>query len=173
MQLFTHTTDDVCAQIAKWASKPSCGKPVWPTRFIPSKTPLTEELLQERFPVPGTCAHPHTVPRLVKHCHAKGWPVGLIINLCAQDGLYAADVPFDLPTFHVGLESKSLPSEEDVAKVIQRAVQFWQEHPDAYIVIHCAYGTPMSLCSVQVVPLVLPWLGLPCAAPSSPPSSEC
>lgn len=142
-----HSDSTAAAQIAKWASKPSCGKPVWPTRFIPSKTPLTEELLRQRFPHPGSCTNPHTVPRLLEHCNDHGWPVGLIINLSAQDGLYAAELPPDLPTCHVGLESKRLPSGEDVAKVIQCAAQFWQEHPDSYIAIHCAYGATTSLCT--------------------------
>ncbi len=33
-----------------------------------------------------------------------------------------------------------LPSQETVAEVIAAADQFWKEHPDAYIAIHCAYG---------------------------------
>jgi hypothetical protein len=85
------------------------------------------------------------VGRLLKHCDANGWPIGLIINLSVQEGLYASEVPSDLPTCHVPLESKSLPSDEDVATVIRHAAKFWKEHPDGYIAIHCAYGATINL----------------------------
>lgn len=38
------------------------------------------------------------------------------------------------------LVAKTLPTQEDINKVIAIADKFWSDHPEEYIAIHCAYG---------------------------------
>jgi hypothetical protein len=127
-------------QMEKWGSKPSTGERVWPTRFIPSKTPLTVEHIVAHFSSLESCPNPHTVAGMLEQCHSRHMRVGMIMNISAHGGMYAADVPPELPTFHVSMESKHLPSRQQVQMVIERAVAFWEQDPEAYIVLHCAYG---------------------------------
>lgn len=127
-------------QIDKWASKPAMGDRVWPSRFIPCKTPLTAEHILAHFPDAESCPNPHTVPIMLEECRTRGVQLGMIMNLSAHEGLYASDIPADLPTFHVSIASKHLPSRHEVNAVIERAAQFWEQDPDACIAVHCAYG---------------------------------
>ena len=41
---------------------------------------------------------------------------------------------------HVQLVAKVFPLAEQVEQVIDIAERFWEQHPDDYIAIHCAYG---------------------------------
>lgn len=80
----------------KWSLKPSIGRPVWPSRFVPMKMPLTDALIVEHFPPPSVCPNPFTVTRLLDHFHQAGLHLGMILSL-ANDCLYGDDVPCGLP----------------------------------------------------------------------------
>jgi hypothetical protein len=57
------------------------------------------------------------------------------------DCLYDIDIPSDVDYLHVQLVAKELPPLEFVREVARAANNFWAQHPDMYIAVHCAYGT--------------------------------
>jgi hypothetical protein len=67
-------------------------QPVWPSRFIPMKTPLSEEIL-DSWELPQPPKHRLTVPDLLAAQAAAGRRVGLLLDLSNHDCLYASDVP--------------------------------------------------------------------------------
>jgi hypothetical protein len=67
-------------------------QPVWPSRFIPMKTPLSEEIL-DSWELPEPPKHRLTVPDLLAAQAAAGRRVGLLLDLSNHDCLYASDVP--------------------------------------------------------------------------------
>ena len=123
----------------KWGAKPAIGAPVWPTRFVPMKTPLSSRLLAAHF-ANGACPEPLTIRSALAHCEQRGLQVGLIINLAAHHCLYAEDVPLNVPMEHVRMAAKILPTLAAVQQVIRTADAFWRQHPEQYIAIHCDYG---------------------------------
>lgn len=62
------------------------GSPVWPTNFIPMKTPMSNEIL-DNWSLPEAPRHPLTVPLLLARQAALGREVGLIIDLANHDCL--------------------------------------------------------------------------------------
>ena len=62
------------------------GAPVAPTRFLPMKTPMSREIL-DNWSLAGAPAHPLTVPLLLDGQAAAGRTVGLIIDLANHDCL--------------------------------------------------------------------------------------
>lgn len=135
-------------QMEKWGSKLAVGEPVWPTRFVPMKTPLSSHLLAAHF-APGECAQPLTLPSALSHCARRGLRVGLVINLAAHHCLYAEEVPRDVPMEHVRMTAKILPPIAAVRQVIRAADAFWEAHPEQYIAIHCDYGAPGTLTPLR------------------------
>ncbi len=61
-------------------------------------------------------------------------------DLSNHETLYAEDVPPNVAYQHVQLVAKVFPLAEQVKQVIDIAERFWEQHPDEYIAIHCAYG---------------------------------
>lgn len=57
-----------------------------PTRFLPMKTPMSQEIL-DNWSLPQAPAHPLTVPLLLAGQAAAGRRVGLIIDLANHDCL--------------------------------------------------------------------------------------
>lgn len=94
-------------QLNKWGDYPSMGEPVWPSRFIPMKTPLTEQLLSAWDPNKA-CRSPLTLPLVIASCKAKNRRLGMIMNLAGHDCLYEDDIPADVAIHHVRLRSSSL-----------------------------------------------------------------
>ncbi len=68
------------------ANYPATGSPVWPTRFLPMKTPMSQEIL-DNWSLPEAPKHPLTVPLLLAQQEAAGRQVGLIIDLANHDCL--------------------------------------------------------------------------------------
>lgn len=62
------------------------GSPVWPTNFIPMKTPMSNEIL-DNWSLPEAPRHPLTVKLLLARQSALGREVGLIIDLANHDCL--------------------------------------------------------------------------------------
>ncbi|KAI7835650.1 hypothetical protein COHA_010442 [Chlorella ohadii] len=143
------TTPTVLNKLQKWADYAAVGTPVWPTKFIPMKTPMSREIL-DNWSLPGPPKHPLTVPLLLEGQAAQGRTVGLIIDLANHDCLYSDDVPDTVEYEHVQLIAKVLPSREAIDEVERIARSFWSEQPNQYIAIHCAYGfnrTGFVVCS--------------------------
>lgn len=128
---------------------PAIGEPVAPTRFVPMKTPMSQEIL-ESWSLPLPCRHPLTVQRLLQASADAGHPISAIIDLANHDCLYAADIPPELEHVTVRLVAKVTPSREAVDRVVAAAAGIWRRRPDAFIAIHCAYGfnrTGFVLCA--------------------------
>eukprot|EP00892_Ulva_mutabilis_P008658 jgi/Ulvmu1/6164/UM028_0020.1 len=130
----------ILRKIHKWASTPAMGRPVWPSLFIPMKSPLTE-VLAESYLSGEPCAHPHNIPIMLQSAEQQGHTIGLVINLSVYHDLYAGDLHgHHLQMRHVPLMSKNLPTAEAVQEVIGHAKQFWRDNAGSCIAIHCAYG---------------------------------
>jgi hypothetical protein len=76
-------------------------QPVWPSRFIPMKTPLSEEIL-DSWELPQPPKHRLTVPDLLAAQAAAGRRVGLLLDLSNHDCLYARDVPNSVQVWFFG-----------------------------------------------------------------------
>ncbi|KAL4422635.1 hypothetical protein ABPG75_008832 [Micractinium tetrahymenae] len=142
-------TPSVLTKLQKWADYEAMGSPVWPTNFVPCKTPMSKEIL-DNWSLPEAPRHPLTVPLLLARQAALGREVGLIIDLANHDCLYSDDVPDSVEYEHVQLIAKVLPSREAINEVERIAKSFWAEHPSRFIAIHCAYGfnrTGFVVCS--------------------------
>ncbi|KAL6767935.1 hypothetical protein ACKKBF_B37160 [Auxenochlorella protothecoides x Auxenochlorella symbiontica] len=142
-------TPTVLTKLQKWGEYRAVGEPVGPTRFLPMKTPMSEEIM-DSWSLPQPCAHPLTVARLVEGQAARGRRVGAIIDLANHECLYGADLPPGLRHIEVQLVAKVIPPRAAVDAVAAAAAAFWAERPDDYVAIHCAYGfnrTGFVLCS--------------------------
>lgn len=129
----------VLQKLLKWGNYAGYGTPVWPSRFVPMKTPLSEQIL-DSWELPEPPKHRLTVPDLLAAQTAAGRHVGLLLDLSNHDCLYASDVPSSVQYLHVQLVAKELPPLEFVREVGRAANQFWSQNSDDYIAIHCAYG---------------------------------
>jgi hypothetical protein len=138
-------------QMEKWASRQSIGCPVWPTRFIPMKTPLSNTMLTTQFP-DTPCPNPLTIASVLTYCQDHDYRLGLVINLAAHDCLYSEDLPSDILMEHIRLTAKILPPIEAVQRVIVIADDFWKRRPDEYVAIHCDYGVFSLLSGLCGVP---------------------
>jgi hypothetical protein len=96
----------------KWASKPSIGRPVWPSRFVPMKTPLSAAHIAGHFSPPSACQNPFTVAHLLAHFRDAALPLGMILSLAANDCLYAEDLPPELLVSHVRASRHALVSHD-------------------------------------------------------------
>lgn len=77
--------------VQKWGDYDAFGEPVEPTRFIPMKTPLGQEIIEHwDNDTPPRC--PLTLDILVAAQREKGRKLGMIIDLSNHETLYAADL---------------------------------------------------------------------------------
>lgn len=70
----------VMTKLQKWGDYESFGEPVWPTNFIPMKTPLSHEIL-DNWQLPEAPKHRLTVSTLLEAEKAAGRRVGLLLDL--------------------------------------------------------------------------------------------
>jgi hypothetical protein len=70
----------VLKKLQKWGDYESFGQPVWPTKFIPMKTPLSHEIL-DNWQLPEAPKHRLTVSTLLEAQQAAGRRVGLLLDL--------------------------------------------------------------------------------------------
>lgn len=75
----------VLTKLQKWGDYQSFGEPVFPTRFIPMKTPLSQEIL-DNWQLPEAPKHKLTVSTLLNAEHAAGRRVGLLLDLANHGG---------------------------------------------------------------------------------------
>lgn len=62
------------------------GEPVWPTKFVPMKTPMSREILAN-WSLPEPPRHSLTIPLLLERQRERGEPIGLIIDLANHECL--------------------------------------------------------------------------------------
>eukprot|EP00879_Flechtneria_rotunda_P018145 GHRR01019031.1.p1 GENE.GHRR01019031.1~~GHRR01019031.1.p1 ORF type:complete len:191 (+),score=41.24 GHRR01019031.1:256-828(+) len=129
----------VLTKLQKWGDYESFGQPVWPTRFIPMKTPLSVEILDD-WQLSEQPKHRLTVGDLLAAQTAAGRHIGLLLDLTNHDCLYACDTPASVKYCHVNLVAKELPPLEYVREVGKVANTHWSQHKTDHIAIHCAYG---------------------------------
>ena len=142
-------TPTVLTKLQKWADYQSIGEPVGPTKFLPMKTPMSLEII-ENWSLESPPLYRLTVPDLIASQNEKGRKVGMIIDLANHDCLYADDLPDCIEYAHVQLIAKVLPPIEAIDDVQRVAQDFWTRKPDDFIAIHCAYGfnrTGFVVCS--------------------------
>jgi alpha-glucan,water dikinase len=85
----------VLRKLQKWGDYESFGTPVWPSRFVPMKTPLSHDILRD-WKLLEAPHHSLTVQDLLAAQAAAGRQVGLIIDLTNHDCLYEEDVPAEV-----------------------------------------------------------------------------
>ena len=140
---------------------PSVGEPVHPTKFLPMKTPMSEEII-ENWSLEHPPKHVLTIRRLIESQEREhGRKVGLIIDLANHDCLYIDDLlayneevgarrEAIVEYVHVGLVAKELPPQGVIDQVQEVAREFWARKPESYICLHCCYGfnrTGYVMCS--------------------------
>lgn len=81
----------VLQKLQKWADYVSYGEPVQPTRFLPMKTPMSSEIIQN-WSLDEPPRHVLTVQSLLKEQQEKSRTIGLIIDLSNHETLYAEDL---------------------------------------------------------------------------------
>lgn len=81
----------VLQKLQKWADYPSFGEPVNPTRFLPMKTPMSSEIIQN-WSLDEPPQHALTIQSLLKEQEERGRTIGLIIDLSNHETLYAEDL---------------------------------------------------------------------------------
>ena len=86
----THSLN-VVIFLQKWGDCDAFGEPVFPTRFVPMKTPLGSEII-ENWNHDQPPSHPLTLDMLVEAQTVAGRRVGMIIDLSNHQTLYAADL---------------------------------------------------------------------------------
>ena len=140
----------VLTKLQKWGDYESCGENVGKTKFVPMKTPLSLEFLEQM----EKYAHILTVEKMLyEQRETKQREVTMIIDLSNHECLYEEDIPKEVHRVHVRNIAKSIPNIECCAKVMREATQHWKKHPEQYIAIHCAYGfnrTGFIVCSYLI-----------------------
>jgi protein-tyrosine phosphatase len=147
----------VLTKLKKWADYASVGDPLEPTKFLPMKTPMSKEII-ENWSLEHAPKHTLTIDELIESQERDhGRHVGLIIDLANHECLYLDDILSHnekttriLEYVHIQLVAKVLPPKSAVDQVERVAREFWSRKPDDYIAIHCAYGfnrTGFVLCS--------------------------
>lgn len=147
----------VLTKLKKWADYASVGDPVEPTKFLPMKTPMSVEII-ENWSLEHAPKHTLTIEELIESQERDyGRHVGLIIDLANHECLYLDDILSHnqkstriLEYAHIQLVAKVLPPKSAIDQVERVAREFWSRKPDDYIAIHCAYGfnrTGFVLCS--------------------------
>lgn len=149
------STPTVLTKLKKWADYESVGNPVWPTRFLPMKTPMSNEIIHN-WSLENPPKHTLTVETLVEgQERVYGRRVGLIIDLANHECLYKDDMlplqdKYGLEYAHIQLVAKELPPRSAIDKVERVAKEFWARKPEEHAAIHCAYGfnrTGFVVCS--------------------------
>ena len=75
----------------KWGDYEALGDAVAPTKFVPMKTPLGSEILQD-WNLEEPPKHPLTIALLQEDQGRKGRRIGMIIDLSNHETLYGADL---------------------------------------------------------------------------------
>ncbi len=128
-----------CSPPPHTQTKESFGTLVAPTRFIPGKTPLAQDIL-DNWTLEEPPQYPHTVATLMAAAAAQGDRIGAFMDLANHACLYADDIPEHVEYMQVQLVAKQLPSFQAIDLVAHHAHAYWARHPDRAIAIHCAYG---------------------------------
>lgn len=147
----------VLTKLKKWADYAAVGDPVKPTKFLPMKTPMSKEII-DNWSLDHAPNHTLTIEELITSQERDhGRHVGLIIDLANHECLYLDDILSHnkktsriLEYAHIQLVAKVLPPKGSIDQVERVAREFWSRKPDDYIAIHCAYGfnrTGFVLCS--------------------------
>lgn len=140
----------VLTKLQKWGDYESCGENVGKTKFVPMKTPLSLEFLEQM----EKYAHILTVEKMLyEQRETKQREVTMIIDLSNHECLYEEDIPKEVHRVHVRNIAKSIPNIECCSKVMREATKHWKKHPEQYIAIHCAYGfnrTGFIVCSYLI-----------------------
>eukprot|EP00884_Botryococcus_braunii_P013253 jgi/Botrbrau1/21929/Bobra.0249s0053.2 len=130
----------VLLKLKKWADYDAFGTVVLPTRFIPCKTPLATDMI-DNWTLEEPPYDPLTVDILIESNLKEGKKIGMILDLSNHPTLYSEDLrKHDVEYKQVQLVAKVFPSEEAINEVKKIATDFWARHPDQYIAIHCAFG---------------------------------
>ena len=79
----------VLGKLQKWADYAAVGAPVWPTRFIPMKTPMSREIL-DNWSLPDAPKHPLTVRRRVLRAAVCRHRCAAVCRNCQGGGCLAA-----------------------------------------------------------------------------------
>jgi hypothetical protein len=91
LDLSAKEDSSVLQKLQKWADYPSFGEPVNPTRFLPMKTPMSSEIIQN-WSLDEPPQHALTIQSLLKEQEERGRTIGLIIDLSNHETLYAEDL---------------------------------------------------------------------------------
>eukprot|EP01026_Neomeris_dumetosa_P060245 TRINITY_DN56779_c0_g4_i2.p1 TRINITY_DN56779_c0_g4~~TRINITY_DN56779_c0_g4_i2.p1 ORF type:complete len:335 (-),score=36.89 TRINITY_DN56779_c0_g4_i2:104-1108(-) len=127
------------------------GASVGPTKFIPMKTPFSQEIISSFDD--KVIENRLTVDSMVLEQNKLGREIGMILDVSDHTCLYQQDMPVNIEYQQVRLVAKQLPSHEVVRKVHAVANEFWSRYPNKYIAIHCAYGfnrTGFLVCAYLV-----------------------
>jgi hypothetical protein len=92
----------------RWGDYQGVGDPVAPTRFLPMKTPLSEQILSQ-WALPCAPRHSLTVREMLASQAAAGRRIGLVLDLSNHECLYTGDMPPGLLYEHIYLVAKELP----------------------------------------------------------------
>lgn len=140
---FANAMDTHLIAYCRWGDYQSMGTPVWPTRFIPMKTPLSHDLIQN-WSLPEAPKHRLTVSDVIETHAAQGRRVGLFLDLSNHDCLYETDIPSDVQYQHIRLVAKELPPQDFVDEVIAAANKFWRANPNEFIAVSLAAASIYS-----------------------------
>lgn len=77
--------------VQKWGDYEAYGDAVPPTRFVPMKTPLGSEILQN-WNLVEPPRHPLSIASLLQSQEEKGRRIGLIVDLSNHETLYGVDL---------------------------------------------------------------------------------
>lgn len=77
--------------VQKWGDYDALGEAVAPTKFVPMKTPLGREILED-WNLEEPPRHPLSIAILQKQQTLHGKRIGMIIDLSNHDSLYGADL---------------------------------------------------------------------------------
>ena len=99
----------VLTKLQKWGDYESCGENVGKTKFVPMKTPLSLEFLEQM----EKYAHILTVEKMLyEQRETKQREVTMIIDLSNHECLYEEDIPKEVHRVHVRNIAKSIPNIE-------------------------------------------------------------
>eukprot|EP00899_Mesostigma_viride_P026490 jgi/Mesvir1/7025/Mv09153-RA.1 len=122
-------------KLNKWQDYEDFGTPVLPSKFIPMKTPLSRNILNNIGAAPS-----HTVTSFLDQQRRLGRHVGLIIDLTNHDCIYEEERPDHVQHVQIRCTAKVYPARSELDQVISLATSFWKKNPEQYIAIHCSYG---------------------------------
>ena len=128
----------VLKNLTKWKKIDSIGTRVGGTKIIPMKLMRDDD-------------EDHS-PEHVLHLHPK---IGLIIDLSNDEGSYDKEIFLTkgIQYNRIQIESKVIPSSNDIFEFIRIVKNFTEKCPDSEIIVHCHYGynrTGMMICAYLI-----------------------